>query len=140
MWWRILTFCVLVCLILFVVLSCIHGRPVVHLFFQRCCEETIENDNVLFENYGNNYLKERLIGIDLIIEDGNETLVREKELDEIIDHLREKMNVHDPSSRSVVLYDDNDIKNVTNSNVEDSGGSAEVTTKSDNLVRKDKSL
>ncbi|KAM3957223.1 uncharacterized protein ACR2FA_008783 [Aphomia sociella] len=104
MWWRILTFCVLVTLILFVVLSCIHGRPVVHLFFHRCCEDNIENDQVIFENFGNSFIKERLIGVD--IEVNNSSLFSEENVDELIASFRKKNNVHDPRSRDHLDYDE----------------------------------
>lgn len=100
MWWRYITFCVLVTLILFIVLSCIQGRPVLHLFFQRCCEENIENDPVIFENFGNNFLRERLVGAD-ILEVDNRTLFPAEEAEDVMEKLREvMMNVHDPRSRN----------------------------------------
>ncbi|XP_049881100.1 uncharacterized protein LOC126377408 [Pectinophora gossypiella] len=98
MWWRFLTFCVLVSLVLFVVLSCIHGRPVIHLFFHRCCEDDIENDQVIFENFGNNFLRERLVGADIVVDD-NDSFVSEFEVEEVIKRMRDKLNVHDPKSR-----------------------------------------
>lgn len=58
---RFVGFWVLVSLILLIVFSSIIGRPVLQLYFRRCCEEDIENDHVIFENLGNNFLRERLI-------------------------------------------------------------------------------
>ena len=84
MWCRFLTFCILVTLILFIVLSCIYKRPVLHLFFHRCCGDDIENDQVIFENFGNNFLRERLID--------NTTYVYEDFM----------INTHDPKSREVL--------------------------------------
>ncbi|XP_068623958.1 O-acyltransferase like protein-like [Battus philenor] len=99
MWWRFLAFCVLVSLVLFIVLSCVYGRPVVHLFFHRCCEENIENDQVIFENFGNNFLRERLVGAEEL---GNGTFL--ENIEKAIDGIGQLMNVHNPSTRD--LYDD----------------------------------
>lgn len=93
MWWRFLVFCLLVTLTLFIVLSCIQGKPVIHLFFHRCCEENIENDQVIFENFGNNYLRERLVGAE-IIEEVNGTSTEESV------EMIESLNVHDPRFRN----------------------------------------
>lgn len=99
MWWRFVTFCLLVTLVLFIVLSCIQGRPALHLFFHRCCEENIENDQVIFENFGNNFLRERLVGAD-ILEVDNGTLFPSEEVEEVMEKLRKMINVHDPNSRN----------------------------------------
>lgn len=99
MWWRFLTFCFLVCVVLFIVLSCIHGRPVIHLFFHRCCEEDIENDQVIYENFGNNFLRERLVGGDIVVLD-NDSFVSSDEVNEVIAIMRKKVNVHDLKSRA----------------------------------------
>lgn len=99
MWWRFLIFCVLVTIIIFIVLSSIHGRPVTHFFFHRCCEENIENDKMIFEDFGNtNTLRERLVGEEILIPD-NSSFVNEKDVKEIIKVMRDKLNVHDPKSR-----------------------------------------
>lgn len=99
MWWRFLIFCVLVTIILFIVLSSIHGRPVTHFFFHRCCEENIENDKMIFEDFGNtNTLRERLIGEEILFLD-NSSFVSEEDVKEVIKVMREKLNVHDPKSR-----------------------------------------
>ncbi|CAG5052483.1 unnamed protein product [Parnassius apollo] len=98
MWWRFLAFCVLVSLVLFVVLSSIYGRPVVHLFFHRCCEEDIENDQVIFENFGNNFLRERLVATD-VIEMENVTLFPMENIEQVLDGMRKLINVHDPETR-----------------------------------------
>ncbi|XP_052749494.1 uncharacterized protein LOC128200353 [Galleria mellonella] len=104
MWWRILTFCVLVTFVLFVVLSCIHGRPVVQLFFHRCCEDNIENDQLIYENLGNNFLKERLVAVDDVVD--NSSLASKEDVDELIVMLREKMNVHNPVDRTKLKHED----------------------------------
>lgn len=93
MWWRFLVFCLLVTLTLFIVLSCIHGKPVLHLFFHRCCEDNIENDQVIFENLGNNFLRERLVAE--IIEDLNGT-----SSEEMLETISDIFNVHDPRFRN----------------------------------------
>ncbi|XP_059044978.1 uncharacterized protein LOC131849972 [Achroia grisella] len=98
MWWRILTFCVLVTLVLFVVLSCIQDRPVVNLFFRRCCEDNIENDQLIFENFGGNFLKERLVGFDTV---DNSSMVSKEDIEEFI----EKLNVHNPGDRTRLELD-----------------------------------
>lgn len=54
------------------------------MFFHRCCSDDIENDQVIFENFGNNFLRERLID--------DTTYVYE----EIV------LNTHDPRSREIV--------------------------------------
>ncbi|CAG9568547.1 unnamed protein product [Danaus chrysippus] len=85
-----------VTIVLMVVLSCIYRRPVIHLFFHRCCGDDIENDQVIFENFGNNFLRERLIGAE-IVEVDNATLY-----DDEVDDLSNKefiTNVHDPVQR-----------------------------------------
>lgn len=61
MWLRFLTFCILVTLVLIAVLSAIYGRPVINVFFRRCCNEDIENDQTIFANLDNNFLRERLV-------------------------------------------------------------------------------
>ncbi|KAG6451766.1 hypothetical protein O3G_MSEX007331 [Manduca sexta] len=94
MWWRYLTFCLLVTLILFIVISCIQGRPVLHLFFHRCCTEDIENDQVIFENLGDNFLRERLVGDESIF--GGNKSYKEVEVVEIW----KIVNVHDPGTRN----------------------------------------
>lgn len=99
MWWRFLIFCVLVTIILFLVLSSIHGRPVTHIFFHRCCEENIENDKMIFEDFGNtNALRERLVGKEILFID-NSSFVNEEDVKEVIKDMRDKLNVHDPKSR-----------------------------------------
>lgn len=99
MWWRFLIFCVLVTIILFIVLSSIHGRPVTHFFFQRCCEENIENDKMIFEDFGNtNTLRERLVGDEILYPD-NSSFVSEEDVKEVIKVMKDKLNVHDPKSR-----------------------------------------
>lgn len=124
MWWRFLTFCVLVTLVLFVVLSCIHGRPVIHLFFHRCCGEDIENDQVIFENFGNNFLRERLVGADLIVVD-NDSFVSDKDAEEAMALLRDKLNVHDPRSRINVTL----ITILPGNDTDEFDDSGEATTK-----------
>lgn len=99
MWWRFLIFCILVTIILFIVLSSIHGRPVTQSFFHRCCEENIENDKMIFEDFGNtNTLRERLIGEGILFLD-NSSFVSEEDVQEVINVMRDKFNVHDPKSR-----------------------------------------
>ncbi|OWR50344.1 hypothetical protein KGM_206574 [Danaus plexippus plexippus] len=95
MWCRFFTFCVLVTIVLMVVLSCIYRRPVIHLFFHRCCADDIENDQVIFENFGNNFLRERLVGAE-IVEVDNATLY-----DDEVDSSNKEFitNVHDPVQR-----------------------------------------
>lgn len=61
MWLRFLTFCILVTLVLIAVLSTIYGRPVINIFFRRCCNEDIENDQAIFTNLNENFLRERLV-------------------------------------------------------------------------------
>lgn len=100
MWWRVLTFCVLVTIVLVVVVSCLNGRPVYHLFFYRCCSEDIENDQVIFENFGNNFLRERLVGAD-IIEVDNSTLYDPEEADADFEDIKSVFNVHNPGTRIV---------------------------------------
>ncbi|CAH2098478.1 unnamed protein product [Euphydryas editha] len=98
MWCRVLTFCVLVTIILLVVLSCLYGRPVYHLFFHRCCSDDIENDQVIFENFGNNFPRERLIGAD-IMEVDNTTLYDPEEAQAVLEDIKSVFNVHDPGTR-----------------------------------------
>lgn len=99
MWWRFLIFCVLVTIILFIVLSSIHGRPVTHFFFHRCCEENIENDKMIFEDFGNtNTLRERLVGDEILYPD-NSSFVSEEDVKDVIKVMKDKLNVHDPKSR-----------------------------------------
>ncbi|CAH2057859.1 unnamed protein product, partial [Iphiclides podalirius] len=97
MWWRFLAFCVLVTLVLFVVLSCVYGRPVVHLFFHRCCGEDIENDQVIYESFGNNFLRERLVGTDAL--EAETTAFSFEEVERVIHGMRSLINVHDPTTR-----------------------------------------
>ncbi|KAL0810709.1 hypothetical protein ABMA28_010033 [Loxostege sticticalis] len=81
MWWRFLTF--------------------LTLFFKRCCDDGIENDQVVFESFSNNYLKERLIAVDIVFDNG--TFVPEDvDIREVIEDLREKLNVHDPNHREKI--------------------------------------
>lgn len=103
MWWRFLAFCVLVTLVLVVVLTCVYGRPVVHLFFHRCCGEDIENDQVIFENFGDNFLRERLIGTDALNAEDT-TAFPFEEVEKVIDGMRRLINVHDPTTRD--FYDE----------------------------------
>ncbi|KAJ2937812.1 hypothetical protein O0L34_g18594 [Tuta absoluta] len=98
MWWRFLTFCVLVTFVLFVVLSCILGRPVIYLFFHRCCEDDIENDQVIFENFENNYLREKLVGVH-IVEENSDEAASDSEVEDVIEAIKTKLNVHDPKTR-----------------------------------------
>ncbi|XP_047539379.1 uncharacterized protein LOC125072742 [Vanessa atalanta] len=99
---RVLTFCVLVTIVLFVVLSCLYRRPVYHLFFHRCCGEDIENDQVIFENFGNNFLRERLIGAE-IVEVDNSTLYGPDDDFADIEDVKLITNVHDPESRDIAM-------------------------------------
>ncbi|KAJ8708835.1 hypothetical protein PYW08_010217 [Mythimna loreyi] len=69
MWLRFLTFCILVTLVLIAVLSAIYGRPVINVFFQRCCNDDIENDQTIFANLENNFLRERLVSDGLFSDD-----------------------------------------------------------------------
>jgi hypothetical protein len=82
-----------------VVLSYIHGRPVAHLFFKRCCEDGIENEEVIFERFSDNLLRERLMASDVI--ESNGTFVSSDMDAEVLDMIR-KLNVHDPSSRKIL--------------------------------------
>lgn len=75
MWLRFLTFCVLVSLILIAVLSTIYGRPVINIFFKRCCGNDIENDHGIFENFNENSLMERLVSDVIIYDDAGSSEV-----------------------------------------------------------------
>ena len=95
MWLRFLTFCVLVSLVLVAVLSTIYGRPVINVFFRRCCNEDIENDQTIFANLDNNFLRERLVS-DGIFSDDDYVEVKEVILtdsDEDIDLIGDRTNV-----------------------------------------------
>ncbi|GBP39406.1 hypothetical protein EVAR_95858_1 [Eumeta japonica] len=111
LWWRFLIFCVLVTITLFVVVGCIRGRPVVHVFFNRCCEDSIENDPKLFENFRNNFLMERLVSFEAIDGRSNNTVVSYEKGDvvKLMDELRTKFNVHDPFQRKT--YFDEEFSN-----------------------------
>uniref|UniRef100_A0A2H1W6F7 SFRICE_014002 n=1 Tax=Spodoptera frugiperda TaxID=7108 RepID=A0A2H1W6F7_SPOFR len=84
MWLRFLTFCVLVSLVLIAVLSTIYGRPVINIFFRRCCTDDIENDQTIFANLNDNFLRERLVS-DGIFSDGDYVEVREVNATEVGD-------------------------------------------------------
>lgn len=117
MWCRFLTFCVLVTLVLIVVLGCLYGRPAIHLFFRRCCSEDIENDQVIYENFGNNFLRERLVGGE-IVEVDNVTMYDSEEVESVMENIKHILNVHDPKTRAVindyesVKEDEGDIENI----------------------------
>lgn len=130
MWWRFFTFCVLVTFIIFVVVTAVYGKPVIHLFFHRCCGDDIENDQVIFENFGNNFLKERLVGGD-IIEADNDTLFQENI--ERIDDISEVLSINDPE---VKKWLNSDVPNTISDNLDtkegyngetDKGGNKTVT-------------
>lgn len=132
MWWRFLTFCILVCIILFVVMSCIHGRPVVHLLYHKCYQDDA-NGQVVFEHVDSNFLRERLVGVfndDTNTTDVNSIVNEEEEIDEIMVVLRGKLNVHDPRSRKELLEDISYDENVETESVSDglTITSSEITT------------
>ncbi|XP_039746263.1 uncharacterized protein LOC120624019 [Pararge aegeria] len=79
MWCRFLTFCV-------------------------CCGEDIENDQVIYENFGNNFLRERLIGAE-IVESDNVTLYDAEEVESMLENIKDLLNVHDPKMREVIEKD-----------------------------------
>lgn len=116
MWWRFITFCVLVTFVLFVVLSCIYGRPALHLFFHRCCEDDIENDQVIFENFGNNFLRERLVGNSDVGND-NSSFVSESEMNDLVEAMAEMINVHNlelrrtATSKGILYEEDTSVTN-----------------------------
>lgn len=97
MWWRFIIFCFLVSFILFVVLNYLHDRPVVHFkFFKRDPDEQI-----VFEKFKDNFLKERLVAFEFEADNG--TFVPEDvDIEEVIEVMRAKLNVHDPDSRRIV--------------------------------------
>lgn len=66
------------------------------MFLHRCCEEDIENDQVIFENFGNNFLRERLVGAE-IMEEVNGTSED--------NDFSESFNVHDPRFRNITIVD-----------------------------------
>lgn len=103
MWCRFITFCVLVCLVLFIVLSCLYGRPVFHLFFHRCCGDDIENDHVIFENFGNNFLKERLVGADIVEVD-------EPDINDVINDDLDVSTVESETEMTTLRFNNNLIK------------------------------
>ncbi|KAI8423499.1 hypothetical protein MSG28_012612 [Choristoneura fumiferana] len=112
MWWRFLTFCVLLLIILFIVLSCIQGRPVIGLFFHRCCEDEIENHQTIYENFGTNFfMRERLVA-----DFRNDTDVIEANDDavEMIAAMSDIFDVHDPKTR--VNIQDYEIEEINDKN------------------------
>ncbi|KPJ03926.1 hypothetical protein RR46_01878 [Papilio xuthus] len=121
MWWRFLAFCVLVSLVLFILISCIYGRPVVHLSLNRCCD----NDQIAFENFGDNVLSERYIKSDSLGME-NSTIIALDNIEKMIDNIRQLVNVHNPSTRD--LYDEL-VEELVSSNAEDGflDSSTEVT-------------
>lgn len=54
----------------------------------------------MFENFGNNFLRERLVGAD-IIEVDNSTLYDPEEAEAVFEDIKSVFNVHDPGTRIV---------------------------------------
>lgn len=105
MWLRFLTFCVLVSLVLVVVLSTIYGKPVINVFFRRCCNEDLENDQTIFANLNDNFLRERLVS-DGIFSDDDYVEVREVNLAE-----SDEENIELVSDTTNVTIESNNVTN-----------------------------
>lgn len=128
-------------LVLIAVLSTIYGRPVINVFFRRCCNDDIENDQTIFANLDNNFLRERLVS-DGIFSDDDYVEVREVNLtdsDEDIDLIGDRTNSDDDievnSDRTNVMVD-----NLTDSDEEINLVGNRTNIKVDNVTDSDEDM
>lgn len=148
---RVAVFCVLVCLLLYVLFCYLHNGSIAFIFSQKCYRDD-KNGQVIFEHASNNNLKERLVGLDVNTTDLTSFVSEDEEFDEIINVFKNIMNVNDPRSKNKLSDSDitknNDIVGVNSDEriTVNENGYEEVntTTESDLLIsilkRKKKSV
>lgn len=91
------------------VLSCTHGRPVIHLYFRRCCANDIENDQVIFENIEDNILRERLIANGSLINEtaeGTVLVIEDNGINDIETHVTNETVQKDYNERDDGVFNE----------------------------------